>query len=487
MTRKYLFALVFFALAACDDGALGGAEGYDGADDSPDTERYQHHPVNAFVDASEDHLVTFAADVDTGSYTLMRSSLARGTLPPADSVRVEEYLNFFDYRDAPPADDQTPFAVHLEAAPSHFGAGLHLLRVGIKGYEVLAEERPAANLVFLVDVSGSMNDTNKLPLVRYALRRLTETLRPDDTIGMVVYAGSVGTVLAPTPVRERDTILAAIDQLRAGGSTNGEGGIRAAYALAEAAARPGSVNRVILCSDGDFNVGATGETLLALIDEYRQRDVTLSVFGFGRGNYNDRDMEQLADRGNGNYAYIDREAEAERVLVRRVTGTLLTIAKDVKIQVDLNPDLVARYRLIGYENRDIADDDFRDDAVDAGEIGAGHTVTALIEAELVDGFAESDAPLATATLRWKDPAASDRVGELSVDLRGRDVVSDFVEASRALRFGAAVAEFAEILRESPHSEGRRLAEVEALAARAAVEGDADQAELIRLVGLAAGM
>ncbi|MCA9525554.1 MAG: DUF3520 domain-containing protein, partial [Myxococcales bacterium] len=308
-----------------------------------------------------------------------------------------------------------------------------------------------------------------------------------DTIGMVVYAGSVGTVLAPTPVRERDTILAAIDQLRAGGSTNGEGGIRAAYALAEAAARPGSVNRVILCSDGDFNVGATGETLLALIDEYRQRDVTLSVFGFGRGNYNDRDMEQLADRGNGNYAYIDREAEAERVLVRRVTGTLLTIAKDVKIQVDLNPDLVARYRLIGYENRDIADDDFRDDAVDAGEIGAGHTVTALIEAELVDGFAESDAPLATATLRWKDPAASDRVGELSVDLRGRDVVSDFVEASRALRFGAAVAEFAEILRESPHSEGRRLAEVEALAARAAVEGDADQAELIRLVGLAAGM
>lgn len=491
MSAKLLMILTAaVACAGCGMSAEDSAAYYNdpgvSAPPPSDGETYENYGTNPFVDAREDSQVTFSVDVDTGSYTLARNSLEQGAMPTADGVRVEEFVNFFDYRDAPPADLSTPFAIHTEAGPSPFGEGMHLLRVALKGYDVNPAERPAANLVFLVDVSGSMNAPNKLGLVKYSLRRLTETLRPDDTIGLAVYAGNAGVVLDPTPVSDAETIIAALDQLSAGGSTHGSAGIQAAYGLAEQAFKPNGVNRVILCSDGDFNVGVTGTALYDLIEEKREGGVSLSVFGFGRGNYNDRDMEQMADRGNGNYAFIDKQAEAERVLVKGVTGTLLTIAKDVKIQVDINADLVGRYRLVGYENRDIADDDFRNDAVDAGEIGSGHTVTAFIEAELVEGYADSDAPLATVRVRYKDPAAANTEDaiEISQDLGGDAVIDEVVETSRAFRFGAAVAEFAEILRGSEHATGSGFDAVIELASGAARDGDADQAELIRLVEIA---
>lgn len=493
--RALIIPALAVALAACGEVGMdyAGAGDYQPAGPAPaEGETYENYGTNPFVDPAEDNEITFAVDVDTGSYTLARNSIESGSLPAADSVRVEEFVNFFDYRDAPPESLETPFAVHTQVAPSPFGEGMHLMRVALKGYEVDEAERPAANLVFLVDVSGSMNDANKLGLVKYALRRLTETLRPDDTIGLVVYAGNAGVVLDPTPVSEKATIIAALDELRAGGSTHGSGGILAAYGLAESAFKPDGVNRVILCSDGDFNVGITGTALYDLIEEKREGGVSLSVFGFGRGNYNDRDMEQMANRGNGNYAFIDKQSEAERVAVRGITGTLLTIAKDVKVQVEVNADLVKRYRLVGYENRDIADDDFRNDSVDAGEIGSGHTVTAFIEVELAEGYAESTAPLATVNVRWKDPSTDaatgeEPVGEIAHPIAGADVYDVFEEAGRALRFGAAVVEFAEILRDSEHSAGRRFSDILSIARAAAFDGDADQAEFIKLVEMAQGM
>ena len=452
---------------------------------TPSGDRFEDYGTNPFVAADEDNLVTFSIDVDTASYTLARRALGEGRLPEPASVRVEEFVNFFDYADAPPrALTPVPFAVHLEAAPSRFGEGLHLLRVGLKGYELAAEDRKGANLVFLVDVSGSMQSSDKIGLVQHALTRLTETLRPDDTIGIVVYAGNDGVALRPTPVRERDVILDAIRGLSAGGSTNGEAGIRAAYRLAEEAFREDGINRVILCSDGDFNVGLTGDALIALIESFRDRGITLSAFGFGSGNYNDRDMEQLADRGNGNYAYIDRADEAERVLVRGATGTLQHIAKDVKIQVELDTTRVLRYRLIGYENRDIADDDFRDDAVDAGEVGAGHEVTAFIEVALRPGAAEMGGDLATVRLRWIDPdlprGAAAPAHEMVDVLPMGAVRGAFDEASPASRLGAGVAEFAEVLRHSPHVQGD---DFDGIAATVRAVGDGLDPSVVELLGL----
>lgn len=457
-----------------------------------DGENYEDYGANPFVAAAEDNLVTFAIDVDTASYTLMRRDVTDGLLPAPAGVRVEEYINFFDHHLAgPAADDPAPFAVHLEAAPSRFGAGLHLLRVALKGFELSDEDRAPANLVFLVDVSGSMQAPNKIGLVRHALTRLTQTMRPDDTIGIVVYAGADGVLLPPTPVSQRAVILDAVAGLESGGSTNGEAGIRAAYDLAEGAYREGGINRVVLCSDGDFNVGLTGDALLAVIEQFRDRGVTLSVFGFGRGNYNDRDMEQLADRGNGNYAYVDTEREVERALVAGVSGTLQVIAKDVKVQVELNTDLVVRHRLIGYENRDIADDDFRDDAVDAGEIGAGHSVTAYIEVELAEGALAEAGDLATVRLRYKAPDAAPFDDESALELTHALPVSavapSFDDTSDAFRFGAAVAEYAEILRDSPHSEGATFAAIREIAAAAAHPAEPDQAEFVTLVGMAEGL
>ncbi|MFW5920441.1 MAG: vWA domain-containing protein, partial [Polyangiales bacterium] len=415
--------------------------------------------------------------------------LRDGYLPPDEAVRVEEYVNFFDYGDAPPEPDGgAPFAVHLESAPSHFGPGPghNLLRVGVQGMEIPASQRPAANVVFLVDVSGSMAQQGKLDLVKYGLRTLTDSLRPDDTIGVVVYAGREAVALPPTSVQHRGAILETIGELRAGGSTNGEGGLRAAYDLAAQHFRPDGINRVVLCSDGDFNVGMTGGPLIDLIEEYRERDITLSVLGFGRGNINDRDMEKLADHGNGNYAYIDGQNEALRVLQKDLQGTLQVIAKDVKVQVRFNPEVVERFRLVGYENRVLAHDDFDDDTVDAAEIGSGDFITAFMEYALEDGVdpGQDDRRLATVRLRYKKPNG-DRSRLLERNVRVSDVRPSFDEASAELRFGAAVAEYAEILRDSKHAEQSSLRDVARVASEATWSQSEDTQEFVTLVRKAA--
>ncbi len=447
-------------------------------------ESYSAPPENRIEDTAQDNRATLSLDVDTASYTLMRRDLRNGSLPNRDGVRVEEYVNFFDYDDAPPSsNDDAPFAVHLESAPSPFGGeGSRLLRVAVRAREI--EQRPSANIVFLVDVSGSMADPNKLPLVRYSLSTLVDALRPDDTIAIVTYAGSDAIVLEPTPVEQRATILEAINVLGAGGSTNGAAGIRTAYDLASQYLREGGINRVILCTDGDFNVGVTGDALISLIEQERERGIALTTLGFGMGNYNDHDMERLADHGNGNYAYIDDRSEALRVLVRDLPGTLQVVAKDVKIQVELDSTVVSRFRLLGYENRVLAHEDFANDRVDAAEIGSGDFVTAFFEYELREGVdpAQSAASLATVRVRYKAPEGEQSI-ERGYEIAVRDVRPRFEDASTSLRFGAAVAELAEILRFSQHSEGARFADVRNIAQQALGQSP-DQREFLELVGRA---
>jgi len=440
--------------------------------------------VNDFREASEDNLATFSLDVDTASYTMARSRIRAGVLPPPQSVRVEEFINFFDYNQSPPrTTDGTPFAVHLESAPSPFGdtGNRRLLRVGVQGIEVPQDQRPAANLVFLVDVSGSMQDSNKLPLVQFALTTLVNTLRPDDTIGIVVYAGHEAVLLEPTSVANRGVLLSTIENLSAGGSTNGEGGIRAAYDLAQQHFRQGGINRVVLCTDGDFNVGLTGNALIRLIERYRRRQITLTVLGFGH-DANDRDMEQLADRGNGSYAFVDSRNEALRVLGRNLQGTIQVIAADVKVQVVFNPEVVARFRLIGYENRVLAHRDFENDAVDAAEIGSGQFVTAYLEYELRPGVqVPQDARnLVTVRLRYKRPGEDQSI-ERRFTMPVRNVRASFESASPVFRFGAAVAEFAEILRRSEHSVGSRFNDVVRIAQSSTWSQSSDTQEFIDLV------
>ena len=437
---------------------------------------------NMFVEASADSLSTFSLDVDTASYTVMRREIGAGALPSPSSVRVEEYVNFFDYGEAPPAtNDGTPFAVHLESSPSQFGENLHLLRVGVQGIEIPAAQRPSANLVFLIDVSGSMNRPDKLPLVQFALTTLVNTLRPDDTIGIVVYSGRDAVLLEPTPVLHRGALLDAIAQLRSGGSTAGEAGIRRAYDLAAQHIRPGGINRVILATDGDFNVGLTGEALIRLIERYRERDIALTVLGFGRG-CNDRDLEQLADRGNGSYAFVDSRNEALRVLQRNLAGTLQVIAQDVKVQVIFDSEIVSRFRLIGYENRVLRHQDFDNDAIDAAEIGSGQFVTAYLEYELREGvqLPADGRQLALVRLRYKRPGEDQSI-ERRYEFATNQIASSFGEASPVFRFGAAVAEFAEIVRRSPHSQGARFDDIVTVAQGARFNRSPDVQEFIQLV------
>jgi Ca-activated chloride channel family protein len=462
--------------------AAGGYASAQLASGEPVTEgeQYARLPANDFVDASADALATFSLDADTGSYALMRRDITRGSLPNPDGVRVEEYVNYFRYGDPLPAANRDPFAGTNESAPSHFGDGRHLLRVAVQGRTVPAEQRPSANLVFLVDVSGSMASADKLGLVQHALSVLVDSLRPDDTVGIVVYAGSEGVLLPPTPISQRGTILAAIDSLVAGGSTNGQAGLRAAYDLAAASFRRGGINRVILCTDGDFNVGLTGDELIRTIEARREQGITLSALGFGSGNYNDRDMEQLADRGNGSYAYIDSENEALRVLSRDLGGTLQVIAADVKVQIAFNPEVVRRFRLIGYENRVLAHEDFANDTVDAAEIGSGQFSVAYLEYELAEGVAHDDRVLAEVMLRYKQPG-EDQSRLLQSDVRLRQIQPDFARASEAFRFGAAVAEVAELLRHSPHRSDARWGDILSVAQAAGGTRDADRREFLQLV------
>ena len=439
-------------------------------------EAYTARTDNAYRSVAEEPLSTFSLDVDTASYANVRRFINGGHLPPRDVVRIEELINYFPYRYAPPPADAVhpePFAAKLEIASAPWAPAHRLVRVGLKGREFTAATRPSANLVFLLDVSGSMDAPNKLPLVKASLRLLVERLRSDDRVAIVTYAGNSGLALPSTPASRKDEILASLDNLDAGGSTNGGMGIHLAYDIAKANFVSGGVNRVILCTDGDFNVGVTDQReLVSLIEEKAKSRVFLSVFGFGMGNYKDSTLEALADKGNGAYGYIDTRREAEKVFVEQAEGTLATIAKDVKIQVEFNPARVAAYRLIGYEKRMLAKEDFNNDAVDAGEVGAGHTVTALYEIVPVgvedDGATRptvdalkyqrtdgqrrkptggSSPELLTVKIRYKAPE-----GDVSKkqEFPLIDTGADFAKADGEFRFAAAVAAWGMLLRDSPH-------------------------------------
>jgi Ca-activated chloride channel family protein len=419
---------------------------------------YQDLEISQFVPTSEDAKSTFSIDVDTASYSNTRRYLLdEGALPPRGAVRTEELINYFDYNYARPGPaSNTPFSLTTEIGPCPWAPERRLVHLGIRGYEPPAEAIPPRNLVYLIDVSGSMSDQNKLPLVKHGLAQLVDGLREQDRVSIVVYAGAAGAVLAPTPGDARATILAALERLESGGSTNGGDGIELAYALAERSVIPGGINRVILATDGDFNVGiADHDALIELIERKRESGVFLSVLGVGAGNLRDHLMEQLADKGNGNYAYIDGKREARKVLVEEAGGTLVTIAKDVKIQVEFDPKQVAQHRLVGYENRVLAHRDFADDSKDAGEIGAGHTVTALYEVELTGETNER--PLLTLAVRHKQPDGR-HSSETSAAAHDRGLALE--RTSTDFRFAAAVAAFGERLRGAKEPE---YAEILALA------------------------
>ena len=426
-------------------------------------DRFSSFDTNPLKLAAEAPVSTFSIDVDTASYGFMRASLNRGVLPPRNAVRSEELINYFPYNYAPPQDRETPFAVHAALMPTPWNKATRLMQIGIKGYVPPRESRPPANLVFLIDSSGSMDEPDKLPLLKSSLKMLLGALAPDDRVAIVTYAGSAGTVLAPTRAAERARIAAALERLDAGGSTAGAEGIRQAYLLAEQHFVEVGINRVILATDGDFNVGiADPEQLEGYIARKRESGVFLSVLGFGMGNYNDALMQRLAQHGNGNAAYIDSLSEARKVLVEEAGSTLFPIAKDVKIQVEFNPALVAEYRLIGYETRMLAREDFRNDKVDAGEIGAGHTVTALYEVALAGSAAGLTPPLrygqgktvpqeeirnefATVSIRYKKPDA-DASTLIARRVSPTDAFDDAESVPEDVRFAAAVAAFGQILR-----------------------------------------
>ncbi|MEM8742182.1 MAG: VWA domain-containing protein, partial [Pseudomonadota bacterium] len=360
----------------------------------PDRDRFETKPDNPVKLVAEEPVSTFSIDVDTASYAWMRRSLNQGQMPDPGAVRIEELVNYFSYAYPAPVTRDTPFETSVSVMPSPWNADRKLLHIGIQGYELSDDARPDANLVFLIDVSGSMQAADKLPLLVNAFRLLLTELRPTDEVAIVTYAGGAGVALEPTPAAEADRILAVLERLQAGGGTRGEAGLREAYALAEAMMAEGEITRVLLATDGDFNLGlSSDEALTALIEEKRETGVFLSVLGFGEGNYNDALMQRLAQNGNGIAAYIDSLMEARKVLVEGVTGALFPIAKDVKIQIEFNPATIAEYRLIGYETRALNREDFNDDTVDAGEIGAGHSVTAIYEITPVDSPARATDPL----------------------------------------------------------------------------------------------
>ena len=445
------------------------------------TEDYKDYGVNPVTDPAKDKLSTFAIDVDTASYTIARRKIMEGSLPPYQAVRAEEFLNYFDYGYAAPKAG--PFAVHLAAAPSPFAPGHHVLRVGVQGKRISAKERTPMHLVYLVDTSGSMQSEDKIGFAKKSLKMLTDSLKPGDTVALCTYAGSVREVLAPTGIESKGKILAAIEDLTASGSTAMSSGIDLAYNLAARTLVKGHVNRVIVLSDGDANVGPTShEEILKTIKAAKNRGITLSTIGFGNGNYKDTMMERLSNEGDGNYYYIDSEAQARRVFSEQVGGTLQVIAKDVKIQVEFDPQVVKSYRLLGYENRNVADKDFRNDKVDAGEIGAGHSVTAIYDVELKT---TAKAPV-TVRLRHKAPLGSDKAEETVVSMEPSAISAGFDAAPADLRFATAVVGFAEILRQSPHARTWKLADVEKIA-RASAADKGDQQEFIGIARRAAAL
>ena len=428
---------------AADEAATEGASG------SPETspiidERTEPPEVNPVTDPREDSLSTFAMDVDTGSYTLARGSLQAGIVPDPSTVRTEEFVNYLGQDYDQPEDG--PFAVTVDATAAPFlPSDTRVVRVGIQGREVENEDRKDANLTFVIDISGSMDDPGKLDAVRPALLALVESLRSTDRVGIVVYSDETRVLLGSTPVSEREAINDAIEHLRPEGATFVEAGLRLGYEEAQVVYDSDRINRVVLLSDGVANVGETGpDGILSLIDEQAKQGIDLVTVGFGLGDYNDTLMEQLADQGDGFYAYVDSEREAIRLFSQDLTGTLQTIAREAKVQVEFNPSTVRSYRLVGFENRQVADDDFRNDAVDGGEIGAGHTVTALYEVQLLDEVNDDDW-VARATVRWMHPDTLDS-SETGTDLFADDIGDEFSEAPLRLQQDVYVAAFAESLR-----------------------------------------
>jgi len=476
-------------------------------------DKYDRIHENPYVIAKgTDAVSTFSIDVDTASYSNVRQYLNQGQLPPPDAVRLEELVNYFDYDYAGPDGEEHPFATHTEVAGCPWNTNHRLVRVAIKGREVDREKRPLSNLVFLVDVSGSMNEPNKLPLVVEGLSYMTQELGENDRVSIVVYAGSEGLALPSTRGDQHDKILAALENLAAGGSTAGGAGVKLAYKIAEENFIKGGTNRVLLCTDGDFNVGVTSTADLERLAEAKAKEtgVFLTVLGYGRGNLNDAMMETISNRGNGTYHYVDNLREARRVLVQQLSGTLVTIAKDVKIQVEFNPANVAGYRLLGYENRMLARQDFNDDTKDAGEVGAGHTVTAIYEVAPtgveVEAVAEEDElkyqqtepksaveeepvnaakftdELLTLRLRYKQPT-EDTSTKIEVAVKDED--QEFNTASKDFRFASSVAGFGMLLRNSQHKGGATYSLVKEIAAKSLGDDDRGyRAEFLNLIDIA---
>jgi len=467
-----------------------------------DDESYANIVENDWFETVDKPLSTFSVDVDAASYSNVRRFLTRGMLPPPDAVRVEELINYFDY-DYPDPRSAHPFSITTEVADCPWNREHKLVHIGLQGRRLDMEDLPPANLVFLIDVSGSMNEPDKLPLLKASFRLLVEQLRAQDRVAVVVYAGAAGLVLPSTPGSQKETILCAIDRLEAGGSTAGAAGIQLAYEIARRNFMKHGNNRVILATDGDFNVGVSSDgELTRLIEAKRDTGIYLTVLGFGEGNLKDARMEKLADKGNGHYAYVDNIVEGRKVFVNEIGATLLTIAKDVKLQVEFNPARVASYRLVGYENRILQDRDFDDDTKDAGEIGAGHSVTALYEIVLTDDSHGREKPrkyssivvrddahktdeLLTVSFRYKRPEESEsRLLSVAV----KDGNTRFAEASDTFRFSAAVAEFGMLLRGSSQSGTATMEQVVTTARSARGNDDHGyRAEFINLAETAGGL
>ena len=486
-----------------------------------DQENYARYQDNPVIAAQEQPVSTFSVDVDTGSYTNVRRLLNLGQLPPAAAVRAEEFINYFDYHYAAPTNKNRPFTIATEVAAAPWNPDRQLLKIGIQGYQVAPADIPAANLVFLIDTSGSMDSPNKLPLLKAALNQLVTQLRPQDRVAIVTYAGSASMALDSTPGNQPEQIRAAIDGLRASGSTNGEEGLALAYSQAAKSFVKGGVNRILLISDGDFNVGTTDlEALKEKITRQRESGIALTTLGVGSGNFNDALAMQLADVGNGSYHYLDSLQEARKVLTTELSSTLLTIARDVKIQVEFNPATVAEYRLIGYEKRALAREDFNNDRVDAGEIGAGANVTALYEITPVGtsdtrltplrygkattavapkpATAQSSQELAFVRVRYKLPNSTDSKlieqavtpNQIKAASAPHDTSAETGKAfgSTNMRRAAAAAAFAQWLRGGKYLDGYRPAQIAALARGA--RGDDPQGlntELATLIELAASL
>jgi Ca-activated chloride channel family protein len=467
-------------------------------------DRFETIETNPVHVTAEDPVSTFSIDVDTSSYAFMRASISNGALPPDDAVRVEELINYFPYDYAVPESAEEPFRATATIMPTPWNAETKLLHIGIKGFDIAPAERPRANLVFLVDTSGSMEEPNKLPLLINSMKLLVDELAPEDKVAIVTYAGSAGTVLEPTAAAEKAKIMAALEGLAAGGSTAGAEGIRQAYQLARESFDADGVNRVILATDGDFNVGITDvDELKGFVERERESGIFLSVLGFGRGNYNDALMQALAQNGNGVAAYIDTLNEARKVLVEESASTLFPIAKDVKIQVEFNPATVSEYRLIGYENRLLNREDFNNDRVDAGEIGSGHAVTAIYEitpagspAELVDSLRyqggaapaarDRNGEYAFLKIRYKLPEEdTSRLIETPVSAANEVSETDGGTPAREARFAAAVAAFGQLLRGGHYAGDFSYDDVIALAQANKGEDEFGyRAEFVNLVRLA---